>query len=245
VAIWSRPEPGARRAAYSRDQIAETAISIADAEGFDAVSMRRVARELGAGTMTLYHYVRNKDELIMLVDDTVMGEIVIPKDELPDGWRAGMREIAIRTRDVFLAHPWISDVPVSTEGGPNGTRHFEQSLQVAARTGLDRTEQLEMISMIDDYVFGFALRVNEIRKHAGGDPRVVAEQWGETLVERLAVLDSGEYPNLAALFSDRDPADALAEMLENALGEQRFTRGLELILDGIERRIERVEASPD
>src|SRR6476620_10056298 len=58
--IWARPEPGERRPAYTRERIAETAIAIADAEGFDAVSMRRIASELGAGTMTLYYYVRTK-----------------------------------------------------------------------------------------------------------------------------------------------------------------------------------------
>ena len=62
---------------------------IADAEGFDAVSMRRIATELDAGTMTLYHYVRTKDELLTLVIDAVMGEVVIPDDEpMPDDWRA-------------------------------------------------------------------------------------------------------------------------------------------------------------
>src|SRR5215207_5547112 len=66
--IWARPEPGERRPAHTREKIAETAIAIADAEGFEAVSMRRIAAELGAGTMTLYHYVRTKDELVALMD---------------------------------------------------------------------------------------------------------------------------------------------------------------------------------
>src|SRR3954447_23595661 len=88
--IWARPAPGSRRPAYTREQIARTAIAIADAEGFEAVSMRRIAADLGAGTMTLYHYVGGKDELVALVSDAIMGEIVVPDDELPDGWREGL-----------------------------------------------------------------------------------------------------------------------------------------------------------
>src|ERR671918_360807 len=99
--IFARPAPGSRRPAYTREQIAQTAIAIADAEGFDAVSMRRIAAELGAGTMTLYHYVRGKDELVALISDTIMSEIVVPDDELPDGWREGMAEIARRTLAIF------------------------------------------------------------------------------------------------------------------------------------------------
>src|ERR1700749_1700255 len=87
--IWVRPAPGQRKPTLSRERIAATALQIADAEGFEAVSMRRIASELGAGTMTLYHYVKTKDELIALVGDTIMGELVIGADELPDGWRAG------------------------------------------------------------------------------------------------------------------------------------------------------------
>ena len=83
--LWTRPSP-ARRPRFTRDEIAATAMRIADTEGFDAVSMRRLAAELDAGTMTLYHYVRTKDELLTLVIDAVMGEVVLGPDEpMPDG----------------------------------------------------------------------------------------------------------------------------------------------------------------
>ena len=126
--IWSRPEPGARGASHSREEIAAAAIRLADAEGIDAVSMRRVAAELGAGTMTLYHYVKNKDELMELVSDAIMGEVLIPDGEMPADWRRAMAELARRSHAVFLAHPWTVDVAPGTEGGPNGLKHFEQSL---------------------------------------------------------------------------------------------------------------------
>ena len=87
--IWTRPEPGSRKPRFSRDDIAQAALRIADTEGFDALSMRRLAAELDAGTMTLYHYVQTKDELLTLVNDAVMGELLIPADELPTDWRGG------------------------------------------------------------------------------------------------------------------------------------------------------------
>src|SRR5919198_5201141 len=159
--IWVRPEPGERRPAYTREQIAETAIAIADAEGFEAVSMRRIAAELGAGTMTLYYYVRTKDELIALMDDAIMGELIIPDGELPDGWRDGIAEIARRTHAIFVRHPWSLESLRNAEGGPNGFRHVEQSLAVAARTGLPADQLLELTLLIDDYVFGQVIRTAE------------------------------------------------------------------------------------
>jgi AcrR family transcriptional regulator len=239
LSIWERPEPGTRRPAYTRDQIAAVAIEIADAEGFQAVSMRRVARELGAGTMTLYHYVRNKDELIALVDDAIMGELLIPDGEMPDGWREALTALARRTRDTFMRHPWIFEIPPLTEGGPNGAKHFEQTLVAVAGTGLELVDRIEVGSLVDDYVFGFVRRNQFLAGGQGSDPRQMAAEFGEHAREALATLDPEDYPNVAAMFADRDPEEVLAELLERALGPERFERGLELLLDGIERRIQR------
>src|SRR5215467_13563766 len=92
--IWTTPEPGARRAGHTRDEIARVAIVIADEEGFEAVSMRSVARALGSGTMTLYHYVRDKDDLVALMDDALMAEVLVPDDEFPEDWRDALTAIA-------------------------------------------------------------------------------------------------------------------------------------------------------
>ena len=86
--VWTRAEPGSRKPQFTRDEIAAAAVKIADEEGFDALSMRRLAAELGAGTMTLYHYIHTKDELLALLNDSVMGEVVIPTaSSRPSGGR--------------------------------------------------------------------------------------------------------------------------------------------------------------
>ena len=82
--VWTRPEPGARRTKFTREEIAAAAVKIADEEGFDALSMRRLAAELDAGTMTLYHYIRTKDELLAIVNDSVMGELHRSRRRAPD-----------------------------------------------------------------------------------------------------------------------------------------------------------------
>ena len=96
--IWARAEPGTRKPRYTREQIAAAALAVADSEGIDAVSMRRVAQELGAGTMTLYHYVRTKSDLLDLMDDSIMAEVLVPDDELSSNWREALTAIAKRSQ---------------------------------------------------------------------------------------------------------------------------------------------------
>ena len=159
-------------------------MEIADSEGFDAVSMRRVAQRLGAGTMTLYHYVRNKDELITLMSDAVMAEMVVPEDELADDWRTALTQIASRTRDAFSTHHWIFERMGDRRPGPSGMRHFEQSLR-GRPPGPRRKETFELIGQVDDYVFGFSLReVQELEEHERGWPPEVLDFFERELAER-------------------------------------------------------------
>ena len=235
--VWARPAPGERKPTWSREQIVATALAIADAEGFEAVSMRRIATELGAGTMSLYHYVRTKDELVALIGDAIMGELVVPEDELPDGWRDGLAEIARRTRAVFDRHPWIlrhfgegdEDNP-----GPNGMRHFEQTLSVASRAGIDADSQFELGALVDEYVFGHA--VHNAEPNPFGEPGSAQERELLEYVERQ--LATGEFPHLQSLAGD-DPRTAFRRFAAVASDEQRFERGLQILLDGIELEIER------
>jgi AcrR family transcriptional regulator len=228
--IWFRDEPAARRPSHSRAEIARAAIEIADSKGFEAVSMRRVAQELGAGTMTLYHYVRNKDELVALMTDAVMGEILVPEGELSGDWRTALTEIANRTRDTFARHRWIFERFGDGRPGPNGMRHFEQSLAAVAPLDLDREETFDLIGQVDDYVFGYALReVQEREEHERG--------WPTELVEFLQrELDTGNYPLISRFFGN-DADAGVAEVMDLVTKEGRFDRGFNRLLDGIEANL--------
>lgn len=236
ASIWARPEPGTRGASHTREQIAAAAIALADAEGIEAVSMRRVAAELGAGTMTLYHYVKNKDELFELISDAIMGEVLIPDGEMPAKWRDAIAEVARRSHAAFLNHPWTVDVPPGSEGGPNGLKHFEQSLAAVAGTGLGREGKMDVVTMVDEYAFGSIMRMN-LTKEAFGDENA-AEDWLETLLKRMSDPGSGEFPEIKAFFADDDPVELMRRMIASVNDETRFERGLQILLDGIEARIE-------
>jgi AcrR family transcriptional regulator len=238
--IWARPEPGERKPAHTRERIAEAALKIADAEGYEAVTMRRVATELGAGTMTLYHYVGNKDELIALMDDAIMGELLIPEGELADDWREGMAQIARRSYATFSRHPWIfehiADEDSPNPGGPNGLRHFEQSLRAAALAGLDMVGQFELVSLVDDYVWGHAMRARADMKEHEGER---GEERTEATIEYLRTqLAGGEFPHISSLVGD-DIRGTFERLLALAGDETRFERGLQRLLDGIALDLER------
>jgi AcrR family transcriptional regulator len=244
--IWSRPEPAGRRAPHSRADIAAAAIAVADAEGIDAVSMRRVARELGLGTMSLYHYVRNKHELIDLVSDAILGRQLVDEAELKKGWRPALRAIAIATRLNFERHPWIlgamqprpRQVP-----GPNSLRHFDQSVAAVVDVDVDLPTKMEIVALIDDYVFGFSLRAYL----AGLEHRVEETEpgWMQAVFDYMAVeLETGAYPNVERIVEANRAAGGKDEDLPAmALDEGRFERGLERLLDGIEAELERQGAA--
>ena len=224
--LWTRHAPGARRPRFTREDIAATAIRIADAEGFEAVSMRRIATELGAGTMTLYHYVRTKDELFTLVNDAVIAEMVVPDDEpLPEDWRAAITMIATRSRDVLRRHPWLLDIHDDPAIGPNALRHFDQSLHAVAPLEVDFVTKLDVVTAIDEYVFGFCVH-ERTHMHDGGDVGAHMARYIEELVA------SGEYPHLEALLRNRSVEDVWREVNEHSHGEDRFERNLRRLLDG-------------
>jgi AcrR family transcriptional regulator len=235
-----RPEPGERRPTYTREQIVQVALLIADEEGFEAVSMRRVASALGAGTMTLYHYIPTKEALVALMTDAIMGELVVPADELPEGWREGLLEIARRTRDVFARHPWIGGQLEEREdepAGPNALRHFEQSLAVAARTGADIERQFEIVALVDDFVFGYAIRAQAAQPMAS-DTEASQRHMEVMLAYVEKQLATGEFPHLQAFAGD-DLKAAFQRFAELAESKDRFERGLNFLLDGIELSLNR------
>lgn len=192
--------------------------------------MRRVARELGAGTMTLYHYVRTKDDLLALMDDELMGRVLVPSGELSDDWREALRQIARRTREVWTDHPWAIEALRGTRFGPNGLRHVEQSLQAVSGVEADRLTRLRMISSVDDYVLGHVIRRFGPTGEGGVGARIGAMS---ELME--AHLRSGEFPQLEAWTAEDGVRVAMERALEEATSDERFEWGLECLLDGLAR----------
>lgn len=229
--IWMRPEPGDRKPRFTRDAIAKAALAIADTEGFEAVSMRRIAERLGAGTMTLYHYVRTKADLVALMDDALMGEILLPEGTMPNDWRAALTTIARRTRDVFRRHPWALISMQGAVPGPNGARHFEQCLAALSRTSFDRRTKLELLALVDDFVFGHVLRAAEARSTSRkeADDAVVAaiREWA------LKQYETGAFPHTQAFFGRAPTVKAVAEVAGTGDEDGRFERGLATLLDGV------------
>jgi AcrR family transcriptional regulator len=234
--VWLREEPCSRNPAHSRARIAAVAVELADREGFEAVSMRRVAQELGAGTMTLYHYVANKDELVTLMVDAVMGEILVAEDELPAAWRPAIAAIATASREALRRHRWMLDRLGDGRPGPNAMRHFEQSLQAMSGAGISPRAMFEAIVLVDEYVFGFAIReAQESAEHERGWAPGVREFYEREL-------SRGEFPRVMELLGD--DLDLAMERVADVFFEPgRFERGLERLLDGIEAGLEPVEPS--
>jgi AcrR family transcriptional regulator len=226
--IWTRPEPGTRRPKFTREQIASTALAIADTEGFAAVSMRRIASELGAGTMTLYYYVRTKDELVALMDDAIMAEVLIPAGEFPAHWHDALTEVALRTWDVLMRHPWALQSLQNAPVGPNGMRHFEQSLAALSGTHLAAKEKFDLLRAVDDLVHGNALRSAEMG--ATNDDE-------ESLRFAESQLATGEFPHTQALFGGADPRAVLGGIIGGTSARDRFRQELAMLLDGAAHRL--------
>jgi AcrR family transcriptional regulator len=228
--VWTRMEPGRRQPRFTREEIAATAVWLADNEGFDAVSMRRIAAELDAGTMTLYHYVRTKDELLAIVMDAVMGEVILPPGEsLPDDWREAMTVIAHRSREALRRHPWILDIADDPAIGPNSVRHFDQSLRALSALDVSLATKLDIISVVDEYVFGFCIQ----QRTAFQEDATAADEQVLAYVSELVA--GGGYPELERLLAAEGAEALWTQVLAHSHDPGRFQRNLDRILDGIER----------
>lgn len=229
--VWTRFEQAVRKPRFTRDDIAAAAMRIADADGFDAVSMRRIAAELGAGTMTLYHYIRTKDELLTLITDTFMDEVALPVGTvLPTGWRDAITLLARRTREALRRHPWVLDITDDPQLGPNGVRHFDQSLQALASLPADLQGKVDVLMSIDEYVFGFCM--HERNNDAGGTDTTLSSPMAAYLGDLLA---TGEYPALKAMTDASSLAGVWAQIATAMRDDARFDRNLGRLLDGFEQ----------
>ncbi len=220
------------RAAVRRQQIVEAAVALANAEGLEAVSMRRLAEQLGVGTMTLYSYVADKDELLDLMRDEVARTMLIP-EPLPLGWRAALRAIALRTRDAIEAHPWALDAHSrSPRMRINMTRHIEQSLSVVEMLGAEPEVGGEVLMAIDDYVIGHCLRRRSRQRamRAVRAARAAGERRPRLDPEVEAAFEAGELELLKRAFGSRRRGPGRLGLPPEA----DFEAGLEWLLDGIE-----------
>lgn len=222
----------------SRDRIAAEAIALADEDGVDAVSMRRVAQRLDVGTMSLYHHVPNKDALYAAMGNAIMAEFIIPPDEMPSGWRAGLREIALRTKASYDRHPWMmlgmlqGQEPQPSE---NLMRHADQTLGTMSGLPLTGEERLHLSGLVDEYVIGHAFReLSDQAEEETTDFRAQRMEWF-----REMLLSEG-MPNFRELFETDNPTpeDAWA-LYERTQAYETFERGLDVVLDGIAAYIER------
>lgn len=203
----------------STQRVVAEAVRLADSEGVDRLSMRRLADELGAGAMSLYHYVSNKDELLDAMIDVVFDEIELPTD--PGGWSAAMRQRAMSAREVLGRHPWaIALMESRTAPGPANLRHREAVTACLRRAGFSVEMATHANWLLDSYVYGFVLQEASL-------PFDTAEQFaeiGEDVFLPQVPPDRYPYLNEAAstlLAAGYDPAD-------------EFTFGLDVILGALE-----------
>lgn len=232
---WMRPDraagrKGARDRAEVTSELIEAALRIADEDGFDAISMRRLATEIGMGTMSIYWYVESKDELLDLVLDHLVGTTLLEPAELTD-WRAGLTAIATRSRAMYLAHPWLVQVIGQRPTiGPNLLRHVDQSLCVVDGLAVPMDVRMQILHTVDDFVQGSVLREAAFAEVAREQGMSEAE-WHEQM-----------RPHFEALIADED-LGYLARYIDEVGFEPHhgnsFESGLELVLAGVDALLAR------
>lgn len=226
VSIWSIPERHGRgpRPAYSRAQITEAAVRIADADGLEAASMRRIAGELHTGAMSLYRYVPSRGNLVELMVDHVLGEMDLP--DRPSGdWRADLTLIAESTRAMWLRHPWLADLhrPRAVLG-PNRLRLVEFALgALDPRVPID--DALVLLDMLNGYVEHVVrgeIEWARENRQSGLTPEMWMMRSAPYVRELMA---TGAYPMFERIVRDA--------RLPHMSGEEQFRYGLGRVLDRI------------
>ncbi|WP_127360668.1 TetR/AcrR family transcriptional regulator [Actinacidiphila soli] len=226
--IWARPERAGRgpRPTHSRAEIAAAAVRIADAEGIDAVSMRRVAAEIGCATMSLYNYVPRKEDLYELMVDAVSAEHDLPAAPSGD-WRADMLLLARQGRELMHRHPWLPALMSPVFGfTPNVLRYLEWGL--AALDGLDVPygTKMELIAMLNGIVTTYVRNEVAMAERERTSPYPPGAELAARGAYLGQVVAGGDYPHLAAAFmEDPGPIDY----------DAFFERALTRVLDGFAR----------
>jgi AcrR family transcriptional regulator len=198
--------------------VLRAALVIADAGGIDSLSMRKLGEELGVEAMSLYNHVANKDDILDGIVDLVFGEITLPSGR--GDWKPAMRKRAVSAHEALLRHPWAPSLMQSrTKPGPATLRHHDSVLGRFRNAGFTLVMAAHAVSVIDGYVYGFALQQINIPLQS----RQQVAEVGHDILRQLA----GEYPHLAEMIIKH----AMKPGYDYA---KEFEFGLDLILDGLE-----------
>jgi AcrR family transcriptional regulator len=239
--IWTRPERAARGPApeHSRAEIAAAGVTLADASGLGAVTMRSAAAAIGTAPASLYRYVASREELVQLMADQVYGEISFSEPStgqpVPD-----LLKLARQSRAVYLRHPWLLDVPATGNlPGPNAVAFIEHSLAALAETDLTGPARLETVGLFSGAVRLFAQ--TEIgQQRAGQDTARWQESLGRYLLEIAA---AGRHPYLAAALAEQPaPGEPAAGPADEPMFDRAMTRVLAGLLQPAVARRDRLQS---
>jgi AcrR family transcriptional regulator len=229
--------PPGRDRSLSLEEIVTAAVAVADAEGPDAISMRRIAREVNAGAMSLYWYVGSKEELLDRMLDRIEGEIEVPA---PSGdWRGDLNVFAHRTRAALTRHRWAADfIGSRPPTGPNDVRNLERLLGLIDGTGAEGDVQLifNVFNTVATFVMGAVMReAQEVRFQRDQDlaEADMSAEEREAEHDRFQewVTASGQFPHIARLVGSGVDPDAPETR------DERFQFGLDALLDGLAVRL--------
>ena len=204
---------GQKRGRLTPDAITAAAIRLADAEGLEAVSIRRVAAELDARAMSLYDHFESKADLLAAMHDEGVGEMLADRP-LPDAWREAVAVSARKMYAAYARRPWMLFVTADRPPpGPNSIKLAKQMARGVAGLQLDEGDVWQVQGIVNDYVLGYSFRT-------------IGTVNPEDMETAIAATDVVEFPELAAL----------PENLRNRSTIERFELGLQTVLDGVERR---------
>jgi AcrR family transcriptional regulator len=208
------------RIPLSRDRVLSAAVTLADQEGIDSLSMRKLAQEFGVVPMALYKHVANKDDMLDGMVDVIFSEIVLP----PNGtdWKTGMRQRAISARQVLARHRWAIGLTESRmKPGATNLRHHDSVVGCLREAGFSIEMAIHAYSALDSYIYGFALQEQTL-------PFDHPEDVGEVAEVMLSQFPADEYPYLK---------ETIAELIDKSGWKyaDEFEFGLDLILDGLEK----------
>jgi AcrR family transcriptional regulator len=241
--VWTRDEEeAAAPQPLSRATIVAAAIEIADSEGLEAVSIRRLATKLDARPMSLYSHIERKGDLIDLMVDEVMGGSVLP-DTLPSGdWRDDLRRIAQRTRENIRSHPWMIAAAFRRPFiGPNALRHIDQSLAAVSELPLPPERKRAVLLAVDTYTLGFVRwELKAIDKGKGpAGPCAGIDDGGPSGAEIdtyiAAQAASGKYPHLHELGGKKN--------MSLGVKAEAFESGLNWLIAGIAAEVGAISGS--